>query len=711
MIAGLYPAGIVGAGRAAISNGASDALFPRNDWRRVWVDVRDSLTLVFDRGVKTMFRRWRALGALMPMMTLLLTSFGGPPAVAAELSATGGEAPLNGRVLAVTELRALLEKRGDLLVHFTSLDPDCGPCIKSNGEFPGAIAQAGWKASFVTVQWSPWKAFPDDLKSLPLAESIIGVPTLVRFHAGHEAARVMGLGTAGAVSSLLAGGAPAASAAAPMAATASAAAAGAASAASAPKAATAAPVATLAVTPATVHALYGTSVALRVEARDAAGAVISAPPGLTYTSSAPGVVAVDATGRATLLRRGKATVRVTVTGTGAVATIDFDVMGFSVLGRTSQDYGCALPDDRLQIYCWGKNLWTIPVNRQGVVPEVPAPVPIKPGTTPTGTRWQTVTSNTFTTCAVSEAGGVSCWGNGREAVLGRGTPRPTSGPTEAAEPAAIHGGDLPANAKLVAVGVGPRVACAAAANGKLYCWGATGTIPLAAAKRTTAWTDSPLETLPGEVPAGAPITDITLSVDGGCVLAGGEVYCWAGNQAGPARVPAGEHPPGDAFHSVETDKFTCGATQANGVYCFGSAAGPRFGAGQSGFLVAKDWRAVSTSAAGGLTAMTLGGIAISSCGLDRAGSAWCWGSGYQGSLGDGNPAKHDAPKPQRVERGEIPSDVALVGISCGEYHCLSLGNDGRIYGWGANTGGILGRASNSLVSSPVPLLGAPPTTF
>ena len=211
----------------------------------------------------------------------------------------------------------------------------------------------------------------------------------------------------------------------------------------------------------------------------------------------------------------------------------------------------------------------------------------------------------------------------------------------------------------------------------------------------------------GELPTNADITDIALSTNGGCALADGEIYCWTGSTL-PTTVPLGERPANDRFVHVDSDDFTCALTADGSAYCRGTALGARFGNGTADFLVSEAWRAVQTQAAGGFTVLSQGGIAGATCGIDHDGASWCWGKAHLGSAGNGQLEDHAVLIPSRVQRGEIPVGVKLVGISCGEYHCIALGDDGRLYAWGSNQGYVLGRDSPNLSASAVPIVVAAP---
>lgn len=84
------------------------------------------------------------------------------------------------------------------------------------------------------------------------------------------------------------------------------------------------------------------------------------------------------------------------------------------------------------------------------------------------------------------------------------------------------------------------------------------------------------------------------------------------------------------------------------------------------------------------------------CGLTKAGEAYCWGSNSNGQLGIGNADD---------ERHEIPLRVAghlhFQSLSAGFQHNCALDADGRAYCWGSNEYGQLGTGSRTQSSEPI----------
>jgi alpha-tubulin suppressor-like RCC1 family protein len=214
----------------------------------------------------------------------------------------------------------------------------------------------------------------------------------------------------------------------------------------------------------------------------------------------------------------------------------------------------------------------------------------------------------------------------------------------------------------------------------------------------------------GEIPPNETLTSIGVGINGGCLLANGDAYCWS--TGGLPRLVG----PGDLAANVKltslsvTDDITCALGDDGKAYCFGKAFGRRFGAGSAAFTETTAWKLVAQGEIPGgarITQLAVGGTAAASCVIANDHKAYCWGLNHQGVIGIGNSREFDVLEPRHVAQGGIPADVGLLKVVCGQYHCAALGDDGRIYAWGENQGLALAReAQESMESAPV-LINAP----
>ncbi len=79
-------------------------------------------------------------------------------------------------------------------------------------------------------------------------------------------------------------------------------------------------------------------------------------------------------------------------------------------------------------------------------------------------------------------------------------------------------------------------------------------------------------------------------------------------------------------------------------------------------------------------------------------TAWAWGQGTIGQLGDGQGM--DSPLPVQV------SDLShVIAIAAGNYYSLALRSDGTVWGWGQGTSGQLGNGGTTNSNTPVQVPG------
>jgi len=249
------------------------------------------------------------------------------------------------------------------------------------------------------------------------------------------------------------------------------------------------------------------------------------------------------------------------------------------------------------------------------------------------------------TCAVSNEGGLFCWGRNDMGQLGEGSTTAQPNPVMV----------FPSGAQVTRVSAGATHACAIAA-GALYCWGnnASGQLGM---DSTAAGLEPALVALPG-------VTEVAV---------GGYL------EAVASPVPHGH---------------TCAVTAAHAVYCWGDNARGQLGLGDLGS------RTVPTlvsglSAATGADAIALG--ARHSCVRTASGGVACWGERTVGQVGDGMAS---------VQPALAPVTVRLSGVGAlavGERHgCLTdiSGGDPELLCFGSDAEGQIGADGPSYVTSP-----------
>ncbi len=331
------------------------------------------------------------------------------------------------------------------------------------------------------------------------------------------------------------------------------------------------------------------------------------------------------------------------------------------------------------IRCWGRNDEGMVGDGTTIQRLLPADVL---GLTGPATR---VSAGSLNTCAVTGPGGAQCWGNNEFGQLGRGV---TGDKTRAFDVVGLTSGWRDVDAGLYHT-------CAQGTGGALKCWGNNldGQVGNGTQMQQYSPVASVRDTHSSPPSAGGYHT---CSADMGD---NGRALCWGynglgglgdgtvdtrttavsviGMSSGVMSVTAG------LYHS-------CGLTSGGGVKCWGNNGNGQLGDGTTSSRTYANW----------VTGLTSGVVAISAgdfhtCAVTASGGAKCWGSNFNGKLGDGTYVQRPTP----VSVFGLTSGVASV-VS-GPQHTCALTTGGGVKCWGDNSIGQLGDGTTS--PSPVPM--------
>lgn len=139
----------------------------------------------------------------------------------------------------------------------------------------------------------------------------------------------------------------------------------------------------------------------------------------------------------------------------------------------------------------------------------------------------------------------------------------------------------------------------------------------------------------------------------------------------------------------------CAVTQAGAAYCWGYNNYGELGTGSTSF-----YEASPVPVTGGHVFTQVATGYLSTCGLDDAGQAWCWGYGSAGDLGNG------------TNTFQVSAPVAVAGghtftqLVAGMFHVCGLTSDGSAYCWGGNAYGALGDGTFVSANVPTPVSGS-----
>lgn len=293
-----------------------------------------------------------------------------------------------------------------------------------------------------------------------------------------------------------------------------------------------------------------------------------------------------------------------------------------------------------------------------------------------------VESGSTHTCALTNSGGVKCWGF-NEGKLGDGTTLRRNVPVDV----------VGLTSNVVALSVGGSHSCALMNTGGVKCWGENGYGQLGNPANTYL--------VPADV---IGLTSGVAAISAGhvhtcAVMNSGGVKCWGSNFYG--RLGDGsienQHTPVDVIGLTDpvvavsaAQAHTCALTNLNAVKCWGNNDHGQLGNG--------------TNNGSGIpvnVASLLGSVAkidtgsAHTCALLVNGSLKCWGNNSEGRLGNGSLISSNVPV------DVTDPGVTYIDVSAGSGTTCALTTIGDAKCWGRNSSGQLG--TGSTVDSAVPV--------
>ena len=311
------------------------------------------------------------------------------------------------------------------------------------------------------------------------------------------------------------------------------------------------------------------------------------------------------------------------------------------------------------------------------------------------------------TCALDTAGAAYCWGFNEFGQLGDGSTANSS------VPVAVDASGALAGLTLTQIGVGTEATCALDTAGAVYCWGFNQFGQLG--DGDTFNSSVPVAVNTSGALAGKTITQISVGSQGQvCALdSAGAAYCWGrlglggglgdGSTSGssvPVAVDTSGALAGKTITQISAGTSTCALDTAGAAYCWGLGTLGDGSTAESNVPVAVD----TSGALAGRTLTQISAGGSSTCALDTAAAAYCWGGNDAGELGDGNTTNSTVPV--AVDASGALAGQALTQISAGGSSTCALDTAAAIYCWGGNFNGELGDHSTA-AQSLVPVLTGP----
>jgi len=304
------------------------------------------------------------------------------------------------------------------------------------------------------------------------------------------------------------------------------------------------------------------------------------------------------------------------------------------------------------VWCWGYNSTGQLGNGTLSQSRIPVEVLAQAGDAPLS-GVVAIASGQYHTCAVTIVGTALCWGDNSEGELGNGT---------------NNGSNLPVTVSVLSSGVaaisaGSYFTCALTTAGTTLCWGEGGSGQLGSGNTTGSSTPEEVLDSTGNAPLSG-LAAISSVLGDTCALTSGRVVlCWGANNADqPGNGTNGTVNPQSDI-PVEVLNLT-GQAALNGV---------------------------------GVDAITHG--LDDSCALTSAGGVLCWGSNGLGQLSNGS--NSDATTPVAVSGLSSGVDA----IAAGYHHTCAVTSFGAALCWGSNPDGQLGNGSTTNSSTPVQVVG------
>lgn len=295
----------------------------------------------------------------------------------------------------------------------------------------------------------------------------------------------------------------------------------------------------------------------------------------------------------------------------------------------------------------------------------------------------------YHTCTITTGGGLKCWGNNIDGELGDGTRTPHYAPA-----------DVKGLTKNVAAFAGGLFhGCALTSVGAMKCWGKNNYGQLGDGTKS-------LRTKPTAVSGlGSGVAAISVADSYSCaLLTSGGVECWGYNKYGQLgdgtkanrSVPAFVNGLQSGIKTVAAGgHHACALTKKGAVKCWGDN---KYGQLGDGTTTPSSTPVPVNGLAARAVALSLG--YQHSCALLKSGGVECWGYNKSGQLGDGTKSDHRAT-PAFVSG--LESGVSLV--TAGLYHTCILTSEGIAKCWGTNFDGELGDGTKKDRTTPVAVKG------
>ncbi len=292
-----------------------------------------------------------------------------------------------------------------------------------------------------------------------------------------------------------------------------------------------------------------------------------------------------------------------------------------------ENHTCALITGG-RMKCWGQNSYG--QLGDGTITDRQTPVDV----VGLGSGVRAIAAGSYHTCAVTEAGGVKCWGTNENGQVGDGSVQRRSIPVDVV--------GLAGGIQALSAGIGHT--CALTIGGGVKCWGANGTGQLGDGTNITRLT--PVEV----VGSASGVRAIGVGSLHSCaVTASGAAQCWGQNNSGQLGIGPRSYPypatPTDVVGLQSGvvaisggDQHTCAILSGGAVQCWGNN---EYGQVGDGTTTNRFTPIDVVDLQGGGTGVSAG--IYHTCAVTDVGGVKCWGLNRSGQLGDGTTTRRLTP--------------------------------------------------------------------
>jgi alpha-tubulin suppressor-like RCC1 family protein len=290
-------------------------------------------------------------------------------------------------------------------------------------------------------------------------------------------------------------------------------------------------------------------------------------------------------------------------------------------------------------------------------------------------------------CAVTQGGGLACWGRWRP--FARGEPQVDV---------------LQLSAPVVQVATGEWHTCALSAVGTLTCFGRGERGALGYGSAETLGDDEPLRSI-GDVPVGGKVLQVVAGNNITCALLDSHrVRCWGDALGYPGKKTFLQTPfangdlalGGDAKEIAAGDSHVCALLTDETVRCWGGGAQGVLGTGREFDIGDDETPAVAGRVDVGEEVVHLAAGQTHNCALLPHGRVRCWGAGEYGRLGYGN-TNNVGDDETPASAGDVDVGGEVTQLAAGGFHTCALLSDGCVRCWGLSDHGQLGYGNRTSI--------------